>query len=240
MVSSIVEFLDHWQTLVGAMLGGLVGLWAALIVARAQTRRDLRAAAYMLSSELTSISAIWTALREAASKNGVAAEQFPMWATERLAHTRPRLSPKFDSYLVRLMGVDTPLAAHLDLFGKIYATIDDVLPQIEEDVEWLRTRGGGRSAGGGLIAPRHPDQSKADMRSVVRAVELAAKHADCALHLIQVLIFGRVPPALTRARMRLLPSAIERESRQLLRTGRLAELDTAARAPPRADGQPTP
>ena len=49
-MAAIIEWLDHWQTMLGAIFGGLIALIAALIVALAQTRRERRTAAMLVLS----------------------------------------------------------------------------------------------------------------------------------------------------------------------------------------------
>ncbi len=41
-------FLEKWQTLIGAFIGGIVGLLAALLVARDARRREEKTAAMLL------------------------------------------------------------------------------------------------------------------------------------------------------------------------------------------------
>ena len=48
----LVCFLERWQDLAGAFLGGLIGLLAALIVAWDVSRREQRRAAKLLIGDL--------------------------------------------------------------------------------------------------------------------------------------------------------------------------------------------
>lgn len=54
-IYAMIEFLDKWQTLIGAAVGGLIGLLAALIVAHDARYREERSAAMLISVDLTSV-----------------------------------------------------------------------------------------------------------------------------------------------------------------------------------------
>jgi len=75
-MAEFIAYLDHWQTLLGSILGGLVALLAALIVARTQTRREQRAAAILLISDLLAIDAHLNSMRGNASKNRLSDDEY--------------------------------------------------------------------------------------------------------------------------------------------------------------------
>lgn len=100
-----LEWLDQWQTLLGSILGGVIALCAALIVAQAQTRRERRAAATIILSDLFSVFRTFRNLRTAADDSHVDEKEYPLWLSERLLWRRPKLSSHFEAEMVRVVDV---------------------------------------------------------------------------------------------------------------------------------------
>ena len=68
MCTTLVKWLNHWQDLVGAIIGGLMGIVGAFIVAYAQKRREENAAAMLLSSDFTAFVGSIQEVKKAADK----------------------------------------------------------------------------------------------------------------------------------------------------------------------------
>lgn len=128
----MILILEKWQTLVGAVLGGMFALGVALIVAWSATRRDRRIAATLLISDLTAINVTAQHLRNLAVAERVTADNYPLWVFERLSWRCPRLSNLFESQMIRVMDGDNALADHLSLLQKIYTNVKENIIRVEQ------------------------------------------------------------------------------------------------------------
>jgi hypothetical protein len=212
---NLICFLERWQDLAGALLGGLVGLVAAYVVAWDVAGREKRRAALLLIADLMPYKATATNLKALATEQQVPESDYPIWVSEKLHWRRPHLSPLFDSYFAYVLEVDAALAAHLTMFRVIQSSMEDHLQRIEQDAEDIRHVGDSRAA------PRHPEHTRVDAAAVADSLALLGAHAECAIHLCSVFALSRTPTFLTRLRMRVKPNATEQLSRNLLENGHI-------------------
>lgn len=140
-IYAMIEFLDKWQTLIGAAVGGLIGLLAALIVAHDARYREERSTAMLISVDLTSVLAAEDALRELINIQQIDSEIEPKWITSRLMDACPTLSGLFEASLLRIMPVDEYMAAHLTLFKTLYLDVMDMVHKLTSANEILRETG---------------------------------------------------------------------------------------------------
>jgi len=211
-MTEIVDIFDHWQTLIGSILGGVFALLTALIVASSAVRMARRTAAALLIVDLLSIVRVAEYLESLAKKDGIEEDKYPLWVSEKLNWRRPRLSSSYDAHAANLVGVHEGLSAHLSLLNMVYSSLDDHLARIESDLEDRRTPRLPR-------IPRHPKATEADAKVVADGLKLAGAHSACAAHLLEQLVISRTPSFLKRIRMRIRPASIEIKSNKLLRDG---------------------
>ncbi|MBI2311931.1 MAG: hypothetical protein HYU77_05455 [Betaproteobacteria bacterium] len=211
-MTSLVAWLDHWQALLGSILGGIVALLAALVVAHGQTRREQRAAATLLIADLLAVVAASRNLSTIATRNGVSEKDYPTWLAGRLSSRQPKLSHHFEAEMVRVIDMNTSLAAHLSLFKTTFSTIEDVITRLKGHFDLERR--------GILISSSPPGQFTADVQVLHRAFNLSARHAEYAIHYLESLVLSSIP-TFTRIRMFFWPSATEKQSRELLEKGNI-------------------
>jgi hypothetical protein len=172
---AIIAFLDEWQTLVGSVIGGVVGLLAALLVAHDARRREERAAAMLLTIDITSVLASKEALDERIEKHQIKAEDEPQWVTDRLMNARPQLSPLFEASIVRVMPVDIHLAAHLSLFRTIYSGVLEMVERLVKANDFIKSNG---------KMTLTEEEVASNVRLIHSGFLTACKHAECAEHLL--------------------------------------------------------
>lgn len=209
-MTEIVSIVDHWQTLIGSVLGGIFALGTALVVAASASRTARRTAAAVLMVDLLSILRVSEHLEALAEEDGVEDGKYPLWVSEQLIWRRPQLSSGYDSHAANLVGVHDGLSAHLSLLKMVYSGLEDHLARIERDAEDRRKKGLPR-------IPRAPQATEADASVVAGGLKLAGAHATCAAHILEQLVLSRTPRFLKRIRMRVCPTGIGLKSKALLR-----------------------
>ena len=210
-MTNLICFLDHWQSLAGAFVGGLSGLVAALVVAGSANRREQRAAAMLIIVDLTSFGAAGETLRQLGKKLNVPSDKHHLLLANGLVISRPKLSPLFEASMVRVMTVDDNLSAHLSMIKIVYSSIEESFARLRLDVDTAKGQLGDR-------APRAEQEKEADARLIAMGFARIEAHAKCADMLMSNLIFSRFR-LWHRIRMRLRPNDEEKECARLLREG---------------------
>src|SRR6266705_990224 len=141
-MNEFVSFVHRWQTLIGALMGGIFALATAFVVAGSVIRRAQRTAAALQSVEET---------------------KYPLWVSEKLSWRRPKLTSTYDSHAANLVGVEDALSAHLSLLKMVYSTLEEHLARIEADIEDRRTKSS-------LRTPRSLQATEVDASSVASAL----------------------------------------------------------------------
>ncbi len=179
----LIDLILKWQTLIGAIIGGLAALATALIVARSARHRDEQASGMIVSATLTAVCVVSETLATLSSQEKVADEDFPLWFAEKVVYSHPSMPVLFEASIARLMSVDITLAAHLSLFQQAYSRVEFVLKRVAEDYNYYHTRG----------EPLRPlDLMNADSRIVAKHFKFAAEHANCAVYLISELVLSKL------------------------------------------------
>jgi len=209
MNTEFVDFLCKWQTLLGAAIGGIIGLLSALIVAQSARRRDEVSAAMVLVANLAKVVYAFQTLLSRSDSEGVDTDNYHRWLSEKLAKFRPSLSPMFEASVARIMPVSGKLASHLELFSTIYSDVDTILERIHDDYESFSNTGN---------APRSKGKMDADAKMVKIGFETAVQHAICAEYLLSKLISSNTP-TFNRICMLLYKTKKERNCNDLLREG---------------------
>lgn len=94
-MEELIKFMDQWQTLFGAFVGGVFALCVALLVAYKARRQEDLSAGMVLVGNLVSIRAAHKSLMEVAKEEGVSDNDIGPWLAEKLVWSRPKLSPSF-------------------------------------------------------------------------------------------------------------------------------------------------
>lgn len=181
-LSQFVTWLHDWQELAGAALGAAFSVVVALIVAHLPMRREDFTAAMVVVSSLVSIRARHNVLVNLAKERRIPETDYPLWLSEKLLQSRPKVAPTYDVASMRIMAIDVQLAAHIALIDVSLREMNEKLYRLEEDFKAKL------STGNGL---RSVESMKADAQLL--AIELArlARHSACAERLITQLILSR-------------------------------------------------
>lgn len=198
-IDAAVKFMSAWQEMAGAIIGGLFSLWVALLVARDARNREDRTAATLLVVTLTNLVARHAALVDLERSQSVPQQDHHKWLSEKLSKSGPRLSPLAEAALARLLPVDAVLAAHLELFRTLHGELEIHIERIVQDFRDLHEHG---------KSLRSTATMEADAKNATSAFEGAAKHAGCAVRLLEFLVLSRFP-TWHRVRMRVCPSRDE-------------------------------
>jgi hypothetical protein len=202
-------WLLKWQTLLGAALGGLIGLLSALIVAHSQRRREEVSAAMILAGNLVKVIYAYHILLKQFEDKRIPVEDRHLFISEQLAIFRPTFSPMFDASVARVMPVNGKLACHLELFRSIYSDVEAILQRIANDYEIFKQTG---------THPRTKDEMKFDSKRVATGFDTVVQHAICAEHLLSKLILSQTP-TLNRLRILIWRTRKERNCSELLMNG---------------------
>jgi hypothetical protein len=179
-LEAFVLWLDHWQALAGAVLGVFGALLVALVVARAQERRERRAAAEVVHADLT---LVWGAaeILNRRFPDPLNDDRSAQQQVANLLRERPVLSPLFDASLARLLGLDDVLDHHLHFFRADASSFERGLE---------RLRHSGLQTGGFLMSEgRFTSSDRVDLFLTLTSFQNAAWRAGLAEALIRDLIF---------------------------------------------------
>ncbi|KWB52916.1 hypothetical protein WL35_30700 [Burkholderia ubonensis] len=189
-MAAVVTLLDHWQTLVGSFLGGLMGVIGALIVAELTVRRQRWMMASALLPDTQQLSAAHNALERAMAVIDPPLGEWTksQWRTERLAQLRPTLSALHDSVAVtQVSDLDARLSAHLMHCWKRHKDLDTLLQQFAAAVAGSRTPMPAANVPAAIyVVQRSTDR-------VQQTWDLCVEHGTFAEYSMDRLVFDRWP-----------------------------------------------
>ena len=181
---TLMDLIFKWQTLIGAVLGGLFAIATALVVALTMRRREEVASGMVVVGDLAAVRVAYEALNSLAETENIEEKAFPLWFSDKLVSSHPKLSTLFEASVARLMPVDVYLAAHLSLFQRIYSQIGIMLKNLSHDYNHFHEHG----------EPLRPkDHMLADYRLITRHFPMVVEHAQCAEDIITKIILGKFP-----------------------------------------------
>ncbi|MES9901473.1 MAG: hypothetical protein ABW168_02180 [Sedimenticola sp.] len=180
----IVSFIDKWQTLLGAIIGGIFALWVALLVAYKVRRQEDLAAAMLLVGNLVTFKSSFDVLTKLAVEDRVTNEELPLWFSEKHVKRRLKLSPLFEVSRIRLMPIDTYLAVHLEMFQFIFADIDEKIERLSEDFAEFKASGSNT---------RNRESLERDAKTIYNGFKKIAGYAECAERIITLKILSNYP-----------------------------------------------
>ncbi len=206
LLQSSQSFIEKWQTLIGALLGGIFAVSVALIVAYKAKRQEETVAATLLIADLHSVKVAAEVLDKHISETKIPEKDMPIAVVTMLLRSRPTLSPLFESSMALVMAVDKYLAAHLYLFRICYSSAEDLLKRQANAVEIFY-----------LTEKRilSKEEIIADLKAINSHFHDAVEHVPCCEQLLDKLILCRT--ALLHRLIRLIHiPASENDCRKLL------------------------
>ncbi|ALF88334.1 MULTISPECIES: hypothetical protein [Ralstonia solanacearum species complex] len=215
-MANVVTLLDHWQTLVGAFIGGLMGVVGALIVAVLTVRRQRWVMASALLPDMQQLRAADDALERALHSIDPPLGEWvrSQWCAERLAQTHPTLSALHDGVAVtQVSDLDARLSAHLMLCRMRHKDLDALLQQ------FVAALHGSRAPMPAANVPAAMTVVRRSAKRVQQAWDLCVEHGTLAEYLLDRLIFNRWPNIWHRLRMRWWPNDLDHRSMHLLNSG---------------------
>lgn len=205
-MSEIGNFLNRWQTLVGAVIGGVFALLVALLVAYKARRQEDLSAAMLLVGNLVTVGTASRTLKQLAKEKKIEKENLPYWLSEKLVRQRIKLSPLFEASRIRLMPVNVHLAAHLELFQVIFTNVEAKIDMLADDISELDSSDS---------IKRKAAILRADARVINEGFEAAVIHAKCAERILALKVLSNYPTFHT-LRMMLFKTKEEKECQKLL------------------------
>lgn len=207
------DLLDHWQTLVGSAVGGILGVVGAMVVARNQRSREQWIAAGMVLPDLHQLVASATALEaslpprqatgsglSAAIKNMTAEGQRIGLAVQKLKERRPALFALHTPIIGQLSDIDARLYGHLFQCQMAHKRFDHVMAALIDN-------------------PQNPPP----IGQLYEDWQRCAVHARLANYFLDRFVFARWPRWWHRFRMMTRPNDFDAESASILRTGDLSD-----------------
>ncbi|MBY8608162.1 hypothetical protein K7N18_25380 [Burkholderia arboris] len=229
-----LDLLDHWQTLIGATTGGLLGVAGAWIVAGAARGRERRVAAGMVLPDLQQLVAAGGSLERNADRvpriesfdelEQAGARAF--YAIRKLDERRPSLFALHTSTIGQLSDIDARLYSHLFQCQMIHRIF-------EAGMEARRAFQDAQMEAGMNNPPRARRPSRSDTQ-LYADWRLCVEHATLANYFLDRLVFSRWPRWCHRVRMAVWPNELDRRSAEPRETGSLPTPQPEAGAAPAA------
>ncbi|MDN8037878.1 hypothetical protein [Burkholderia vietnamiensis] len=229
-----LDLLDHWQTLIGATAGGLLGVAGAWIVAGSARGRERRVAAGMVLPDLQQLTGAGMSLAQAAEASPQVANVDPplrangrvMFVIRKLAERRPSLFALHTPAIGQLSDIDARLYSHLFQCQMIHRAFEDSMEARRAAYEG---------------APGRVDDGRARFVSVPTSDtqryaewQLCVEHATLANYFLDRFVFSRWPRWCHRVRMAVWPNEFDRRSAALLNCGTLPASGPQTSAAPAA------
>ena len=210
-----VAFLNQWQTLIGALVGGLMGVVGALIVAASATRRGRRIAASSVLPEVMSLQAANLAIDRAVAVTTLNNIKKKQLVCNMLLSSRPTIRFLQSQVITQLYDIDARLYSHISLCHTIHEQLEPKLEQYRNERSATQAApSSAESVVSGLI----PLDYRA--AEAVLVWDLCVEHAALASYYLDRFIFRAWPIWAFRLRMRLFPNDLDRRSAHLLSTGK--------------------
>jgi hypothetical protein len=211
MLCAVVAFLDHWQTLIGSLAGGLMGVVGALIVATRGTRRERRIAASVVLPEVISLQAAalnidkWVGHLDQSGRERLTCEM--------LMRQPPQIQALHSPVVSQLYDVDARLYSHLFQCQMIHERLEAALKAFALAVN------AATAPTESIEGDAQAAMINAHVTNVNMTWSYCVEHATLANYYLDRFIFRRCAAWIFRLRMRLLPIDLDRRSAHLLQTG---------------------
>jgi hypothetical protein len=207
MDGHLMNTLHDWQDLAGAIIGGLLGVIGALIVADSARNRERRNASRMLQRDLLNVTGMVHGLTY--QRKVTLATLDPDRLVADVSFYRHSLSPLFEAQMAIIIGTDTGLAGLLIGFQKAYSVVESHLRQIER----ARTE----------VSPL----TERARKGLPRMLQSADDYAQAALYLLPLQELGTFRRVYERLRRRFFPTPEDTTAQELVsrKLGVRAELE---------------
>ncbi|QIE22590.1 hypothetical protein [Caballeronia sp. SBC2] len=211
-----VAFLEKWQTLIGSIIGALMGVVGALIVATRGTRRDRRLAASSLLPEVMKFRAKNEEMDKLLAVAYLNKRDTKRYIARQLIKKMPEAHVIHSLVVTQLYDLDRRLYAHLTHCQMIH-------PQIGPQLERFRQADNANKAPAPSIEDAVALGMAVDLyaQTSTEAWSYAAEHALLAEYYLDRLIFGKWAVWMSKLRMRLLRNDFDRRSAHLIKTGQM-------------------
>ncbi|HYM43669.1 MAG TPA: hypothetical protein VET46_12990 [Steroidobacteraceae bacterium] len=194
LITAFSCWLHYWQELSGAILGGLLGVIGAMVVARSAANRERRNASRMLQRDLLTVTTAISALTY--GRKATLETVGPDTLARNLVRYVPQLSPLFEAQVVVMIGTDARLAALLTGFHQYYSIVQTNMRRITADLP--------------------SDDSNDAQLSLPRLLQHVDDYAQAALYLLPLQELGLPRRLYWRLRRRLWPDQQDKDMRGLL------------------------
>lgn len=232
LVERLVRWTDHWQTLVGAAIGGLLGVVAALVVAAMAARRERRIAAAMVLPEVQQLVAAHEGLTAYLNKWAVTDPvERQKLLCRKLVEEKPVITALYTPMIAQVSDIDAKLYSHLFQCQMTLRSFKAALARFAENDQIFlaqqKTRAQSARSGVPLTQAFHEEAGHTEAMlqyhasRAVWAWTYCTAHAELANYFLDRLIFNRWPRPLARLRMLLRPNDLDRRSAPFLKTGKL-------------------
>jgi hypothetical protein len=214
--SGWLDLLDHWQTLIGATFGGLLGVIGAWIVAISTRRREQRVAAGMVLPDLQQLCAASQTVERSQppydpaylalmgiSQEGANYERIK-YLVGALQVRRPALFALHTPTVGQLSDIDARLYSHVFQCQMIHHIFESGIKMLGESEASSATR---------RLGPTH--------MGVYAEWAQCVEHATLACYFLDRFMFTRWPRWAHRCRMKLRPNDLDKRSKHLLTKGEI-------------------
>ncbi|QGZ61659.1 hypothetical protein [Paraburkholderia acidisoli] len=221
-----IATLHDWQDLAGAVIGGLMGVTGALIVAARATRRERRIAASTVLPEVMSLRACNDEIDKAKKVSRRDRRGKARLVCDMLLRARPTLTTLHSPVITQLYDIDARVYSHLFHAHWMHEQFEPALERYREARNEAR-------------APHaSPDDAEAaefkldlQVAKTTWAWERSVEHATLANYYLDRFVFRRWPNWAFGLRMRYFPNDLDRRSKHLLETGSLLREPDASSNP---------
>ncbi|CAE6886728.1 hypothetical protein R75471_02126 [Paraburkholderia domus] len=229
-----IATLHDWQDLAGAIIGGLMGVTGALIVAARATRRERRIAASTVLPDVMSLRACNDQISKAQKVSYLDKRGNARLVCNMLLRARPAITALHSPVITQLYDIDARVYSHLFHAHWLHEQFEPALEPYRE-------------ARNNARAP-HPTPDDVTASETALDLEVAkttwvwdrcVEHATLANYYLDRFVFRPWPNWLFGLRMRFFPNDLDRRSKYLLETGSILGEPEAVTKPELGPDTPT-
>lgn len=174
-----INFLQKWQEIVGAFIGGMTGFVAAFFVAYDARRRDEVTSAKILIGDLLAISGRTEASDQYVQRKEVSKEDKEKAFVLHYLMRKPILSPLFYVSMARVISCDRNLGARLYAFSMIYRNV-------EESLTWFQDKYDKHYEAREKL--QLTSKMEKELNNIYEGLHLASKHAKAIIDLLNIFV----------------------------------------------------
>ncbi|MBN3846093.1 hypothetical protein G3N58_04490 [Paraburkholderia sp. Ac-20342] len=211
-----ISTLHDWQDLAGAIIGALMGVVGALIVATRGTRRERRSAASTVFPEIYSLRAQNDQIVAAVNASHLTKARKKRLVCDMLIRARPTINALHSAVVTQLYDIDTRLFLHII---NAHRTHEEFEPRLEQ---YREARNEARAP-----HPSPEDVSASELKLDICASQATwawgrcVEHAILANYYLDRFVFSSWPNWILCLRMRFFPNDLDRRSEYILDRGEL-------------------